>query len=573
MNISTVYTKEKEKIMAAYGKYQVYYGKIKNDLEVIKEENGYTNISKAFAHWYLENSLNLDEQSIAEAIIDGMGDNGIDAIIINDEVMTLYQFKFPEKERNIDKAIDEKTVLKMLNGYKKLVSTRQPNVMNENFENFREQIKIQNIFSYRLEFVVFNNSFSAPAKDALEEERRNIKNTTGNNIEYKVVQQRNICDLYDRIQQKTKIDITLIYKKFDQSYNLGDEVQSSVGFISAKDLIEACNEYMDVLFDENIRLYEGDNSVNEGIYNTSIGEDSSKFFFFHNGIVMICDNCKNSTGNQTLLLEGASVVNGCQTINSLKKAYDAKLLKDDVFLQFRIIETADFDLRSKITEYLNSQTKIRDSYFLANNPFIRALQTELEEKGYFLERLANEYSYKNGLNKIKSYDKKHVLKLEKVIQIFAAFYFNEYAARAKRGKGELFDKKIVEGLVSEIDAKKVIHSYDWYEKVNQTLSLYRKCKRSETVKKDFWIFLEKEVSDELHWDSMDEYAFLNTGDLLVLNIIANLENKCSFEEDDVYIKEAINIAKNAVEQSKLLPYQATKNNVVFSNVQKDILEN
>lgn len=34
------------------------------------------NLSKAFAHWYLENTLKMDEQSIAEAIIDGNGDNG-----------------------------------------------------------------------------------------------------------------------------------------------------------------------------------------------------------------------------------------------------------------------------------------------------------------------------------------------------------------------------------------------------------------------------------------------------------------------------------------------------------------
>ena len=76
-------------------------------------------------------------------------------------------------------------------------------------------------------------------------------------------------------------------------------------------------------------------------------------------------------GNQSVLLEGASVVNGCQTINSLKRAYDELKLKDDVFIQFRIIETDDLILSSKtITEYLNSQTQIRDSYFLANNPLL-----------------------------------------------------------------------------------------------------------------------------------------------------------------------------------------------------------
>ena len=556
--------------MAVYGKYQVYYGKIKAELETIKEENGYTNLSKAFAHWYLLYCIKIDEQDIAEAIIDGNGDNGIDAILVEGESIVLYQFKFPDKEKNIEKAIDEKTVIKMFNGYKKLVSQRQPRVGNDIFFAFREVIKENNIFDYRIEFVVFNNSFSQPALDALESEIAEIRDITGNQIKHKVIQQNNICDIYDRIQKKNRINITMTYKKLDTSYNLDENVKSSVGFLSAHELIDACKNQMDVIFDENIRLYEGDNDVNTGIYNTAVGEDSNKFFFFHNGIVFICDSCKNSTGNQTIVLEGASVVNGCQTINSLKKAYDRNELKENVYLQFRIIETSDFELRAKITEFLNSQTKIKDSYFLANNPFIRALQIELEEKGYFMERLVNEYDYKYSLNKVKQYDKKHILKLEKVIQVYAAFYCNEYAARAKRGKGELFDKKIVEVLVSGIDANKVIHAYAWYEKLGQVLSLYRKCRRSENVKMDFFEYMDKDVSESEYEEEMNKYIFLNTGDLIILNAIANLESKCNFDEEDEYIIEAIEVVKNAVTKSGFISSQATKNNSVFSAIQEDI---
>lgn len=55
--------------------------------------------------------------------------------------MILYQFKFPDKEKNIEKAIDEKSVLKMFNGYKKLVSQRRPRVGSDNFYTFREIVK------------------------------------------------------------------------------------------------------------------------------------------------------------------------------------------------------------------------------------------------------------------------------------------------------------------------------------------------------------------------------------------------------------------------------------------------
>lgn len=139
-------------------------------------------------------------------IIDGNGDNGIEAITVDKDAMTLYQFKFPDKEKNIEKAIDEKNVLKMFNGYKKLTSQRKPRIGNDNFLNFREVIKERNFFDHTIEFVVFNNSFSQPAEDVLENEISEIKETTGNQIKYKVIQQKNICDIYDRMQKKLRID-------------------------------------------------------------------------------------------------------------------------------------------------------------------------------------------------------------------------------------------------------------------------------------------------------------------------------------------------------------------------------
>lgn len=223
--------------------------------------------------------VKVSEQEIGEIIIDGNGDNGIDAITVNGDVMTLYQFKFPDREKNIEKAIDEKTVLKMFNGYNKLIARKNPKVGNDIFLKYRDIVKEKSIFDYKLEFVVFNNSFSQPAQDALESQIEEIKDKTGNLINYKVVQHKNICDIYDRMQKKSRIDIAMTYRKLDPSYNLGEDVKSFVGFLSAKELIESCKEQMDVIFDENIRLYEGDNDVNTGIYNTAIGDEQANFSF------------------------------------------------------------------------------------------------------------------------------------------------------------------------------------------------------------------------------------------------------------------------------------------------------
>lgn len=558
--------------MSDIGKYQVYYEKIYADVFKIRQDQGYRNLSKAFAHWYLEKFENMNSQEIAESIIDGDGDNGIDAIIFSNETIRLYQFKFPDKIKNIDKAIDETTALKIINGYKKLTSGRKPKKANDNFLSFRDLVKQKTIFNYEFFFVSYTNGLSEPAEDALLTETESIKKETGNEIKRQIVTKKKICDLLDKSQKRYAVDISLKYARLDPSYNLDEESNSWSGFASAYDILAACKDVMDVIFDENIRLYEGNVPVNAGIQKTASGNDSKYFYFFHNGIVMICDKCSNSTGNQTAKLLAASVVNGCQTIVSLQKVYDEGLLHQDVFVPIRIIETDDFDLRAKITEYLNSQSKIKDSYFLANNTFVKELQNQLITKGYFLERLSNEYTYKSQFNKIEEYPRERILTLEKTIQIYVAFYNNEYAATAKRGKNDLFNRDIIDSLLFQISADRVLCAYNYYQQISNIITLYRKCRRSKNKSTKFLEYLGYNPEDiRTQYDKiMEKYVYLNTGDLLLLNAFSNLKQNPfhNNKADQAIIKVAIEICGSAIGRvEKTLPSAATKSAAVFATVQ------
>lgn len=72
------------------------------------------------------------------------------------------------------------------------------------------------------------------------------------------------------------------------------------------------------------------------------------------------------------LLKGC-FVNGCQSLNVLYNARKKGKLNHEVCILIRIIEISDYGERMRITEYLNSQTPIRDSYFIANHPVVREL--------------------------------------------------------------------------------------------------------------------------------------------------------------------------------------------------------
>lgn len=107
----------------AITRYESYYGKIREQVKKIRNENEYNTNSLAFAHWYLDKYYKLSEQQIAEAIIDGSDDLGIDAVIIdeNNKSLTVMQFKFPSKNTTINCEIEQGDILKTINGFKTII--------------------------------------------------------------------------------------------------------------------------------------------------------------------------------------------------------------------------------------------------------------------------------------------------------------------------------------------------------------------------------------------------------------------------------------------------------------------
>jgi hypothetical protein len=559
------------------GRYQFYYSKIHEELGTLRTTYSYKTDSLAFAHWFFSKQVGLDETEIGESLIDGSNDNGVDGIVFDEEnnEMSLYQFKFPGTPANIGKVLDQATVLKLLYGYNKLTSASRIGKTNSAFRDYWQIVKSKNIFSYKLVFVAFLNGLGEHAKEVLDQKVDEIKGQTGNNISYQVFSIADICNLSEEGQHHTTSPIDLKYRKLDTSYNLPNKANSWTGFATAKEILSACKDSMDTIFDENIRLFEGkDNPANKGIQKTAMGEDSPSFFFFHNGIVFICDKCNNSTGNQVVKLTSPAIVNGCQTINILKDLEDKSELKDDVYLPIRIIETKDFDLRSKITEYLNTQTEIRDSYFLANNSIVRDLQEQLLRRGYFLERLVHEYDYKRNLRLIDEFDPSKRLVLEKTIQHFVGYANNQKAADAKRGKGELFNQETIDQLISSITADSVIETEEWYQKIAKAISRYRKSKRA--ADNLFLEYVDIHVAEtdrnELQ-DKMKLFQFMTTADILLLNAVSNLKRKIPMADPDSYIKKAIIICKDVIANTRDYPSAATKNRQVFEQVQKYIEEN
>ena len=561
-------------------RYDRAFKDIKKQLECIREVNSYQNNSVAFIHWFLSQQCELCDQDIAEAIIDGNGDLGIDAVLVDEEneSITVMQFKFPSSSKSIGNEIKQDAILKTWNGFETLISNGiKYKGKNQRFKEIKEQTRELNIYNFKLWFVSFDKGIVAQDNlDIIEEKTKAFRESTGNEIEVSCYNRDEISRLYGRTTRTSSVKIELNYKQMPFAYETDKRnFKSFVGLVQGSDLVNSISADIVSIFDENIRLYENGSRVNVGINRTATSEDQSyMFYFYNNGVVFICDKYKNSTGNNKIELEGVSIVNGCQTLNVLYDAKAKNALKDDVYVLVRVFVIDDYNERMNITEYLNSQNPIKSSYFVANHPTIKKLQSQLLDKGYFLERQNNEYAFRAKYGD-GSITKKIVLQVDKAVQYYVGYWINDFASAAKSGKGELFDKSKIDNVLSEIDANKVIEAVDAYDRISEVLTMYRKMRRNHS-KTEFAEFMHLSATDVIN--HFDEYRYMNTGDILLLNAFSNLKLqyhklKLNVNSSEEVICDAIRIVRDIIkEEENGNPAQLTKSKSVFNKVQLRISE-
>lgn len=268
------------------------------------------------------------------------------------------------------------------------------------------------------------------------------------------------------------------------------------------------------IFDKNIREYLGNKGVNKSIYRTLLDEEDRKnFFYYNNGITVICDKMtkivtqpSDYNMNAVFTIDNPQIVNGCQTVNSiyeaLKNIDPNKLEKEfkDTFVMLKILEidrddNADSKLYKDIVKYTNSQNSIDEKTFVANTDTFIRLQNEFEAKGFLLlikqsdkNKFANKYKVATklkelsserinrfGLNEIKKANDAYI-PLEKFLQVINAFVAGGYVAYVKKSSMLKFGSEQYQTAINFIKNGQVTNEV--------MLDLYMLYKRAEQTKKE-----------------------------------------------------------------------------------------
>jgi hypothetical protein len=142
------------------------------------------------------------------------------------------------------------------------------------------------------------------------------------------------------------------------------------------------------LFQKNVRQSLGlNNQVNKGIKTTIYSDKHRDFFFFHNGITAICN--KMELKDSKLKLYGLSVVNGCQSLNTVLSCSERVKTLDDTSVLFRFYEIPQRDRADRISINTNSQSAVKPRDLRSNDKRVLNLKKLFEQKypnGYFMTK-------------------------------------------------------------------------------------------------------------------------------------------------------------------------------------------
>ncbi len=269
-----------------------------------------------------------------------------------------------------------------------------------------------------------------------------------------------------RISEESRIPIEIDFN--ESGYTLpclasgssNEDYEAYIAIISGQCLYDLYERFGSRLLEQNVRSFlQFTGKINKGIRET-IKNEPHMFFAYNNGIAATADYIElDETGRHITKINNLQIVNGGQTTASIyhtRKKDRADISEIFVQTKISVIKKADQfnEIVSRISRYANTQNKVNDADFTANNPYLiefeklsRYIMTPMSSESplqtyWFFERARGQYKslrQKDGFTKSrqKVFDQKYPKK-QVITKVELAKYINAYS--------EVYDgKKLVIG--------------------------------------------------------------------------------------------------------------------------------
>ena len=369
------------------------YKKIQDEIAQDYYQQKFTNDGQRFVAWYVQNIHGQDHIETREDVTDGPDDKQIDAIVVDDDATTVYviQGKFFEGG-----TVDAEPLREVLASWVHLKDiTRLQETGNQRLKSRLSEVAIALEDDYNIAFeLVVTGNLTASALDDLAAFQKNLAEADDFPAELQVIDSEELQRRYDlaldRENPLIRHRIELDSGKY-MAMDIGG-TNCVVAAIPLKDCIRFPGIKDGTLFQKNVRQSLGlSNRVNKGIKSSIYGDKSNDFFFYHNGVTAICNDMSISDG--LLTLKGLSVVNGCQSLNTILSCSERVKDLDDAFVMFRFYEIPERDRADQISTNTNSQSAVKPRDLRSNDRRVLALKRSYEQKypqGYFITKRGEE---------------------------------------------------------------------------------------------------------------------------------------------------------------------------------------
>jgi len=368
------------------------YARIKEEITQDYYQQNFPNDGQRFVAWYLKNIHLRNMNETKDDITDGADDKQIDAITINDDKQTIFviQGKFIGST-----AVDAEPLREVLSSWLQLRDiVRLQEVGNIKLKRKLSEVARAFEDDYEVAFeLITTSTLTESANNDLATFQKQLADLAENEDFPSSITVIDKDELKRRYDLALEIENPSITHTIDLSGNrfLPLTLAGTQVIVAAIPLSECINipGIKDgTLFQKNVRQSLGlNNAVNKGIKNTIYSDKHRDFFFFHNGITAICN--KMELQDHKLKLSGLSVVNGCQSLNTIISCSERIKKLEDTFVLFRFYEIPLRERADRISINTNSQSAVKPRDLRSNDKRVLGLKKLFEQKypsGYFITK-------------------------------------------------------------------------------------------------------------------------------------------------------------------------------------------
>lgn len=412
------------------------YLKIAEDIKQKYYKDNFSNDGQRFVAWYLRTILFRDMNEAKDDITDGQNDKQIDAIVIDNDRSTIHilQGKYLSNGQ-----VDAEPLREVLSSWIQLRDLPRLQIVgNEKLQRKLSEVATALEDDYEVSFeLITTASLTDAANQDLESFQKQLSELSENenfDATISVIDTTELQRRYDHSLESDNPQIVFTLDLSDSQFmplTIAD-TQVILASVPLKDCIKLPGIKDGSLFQKNVRQSLGSsNAVNKGIKQTILGDKHKDFFFFHNGITALCSRIELT--DKKLKLIGLSVVNGCQSLNTILSCSETVKKLDDTYILFRFYEIPQRDRADRISINTNSQSVVRPRDLRSNDKRVLTIKRNYEQKypqGAFLS--------KRGEQALPEKDKDYIVDLS----IFAKCLIAWHSQRPNLSYGEtkIFDK-------------------------------------------------------------------------------------------------------------------------------------